>query len=75
MGLNQYKTAIEINGFTTIDAIYTDTEVANIISAIENTEARSQTFRKSDDLFAIRQFLKEYLLPLRYFLIRGLRVL
>jgi ectoine hydroxylase-related dioxygenase (phytanoyl-CoA dioxygenase family) len=59
MGLNQYKREIEINGFTTIDAIYTDTEVANIISAIENTEARSETFRISDDLFAIRQFLKE----------------
>ena len=56
MGLNQYKTEIEINGFTTIDAIYTDTEIANFISAIENTEARSETFRKSDDLFAIRQF-------------------
>jgi ectoine hydroxylase-related dioxygenase (phytanoyl-CoA dioxygenase family) len=59
MTWNQYKTQVEANGFSIIDAIYTDTEVANIISAIENTEARSETFRKSAELFAIRQFLKE----------------
>jgi len=59
MAAGQYKTEIEINGFTTIDAIYTDGEVADIVSVIENTEYRGETFRQSADLFAIRQFLKE----------------
>ena len=54
----------EINneGFTIIDNVYTENEIENLISLIENvTENNNEktTFRKSEDLFAIRQFHKE----------------
>jgi ectoine hydroxylase-related dioxygenase (phytanoyl-CoA dioxygenase family) len=56
--LNQIST----NGFTIINQVYTESEIEKLISLIENrTESNSEnaTFRKSRDLFAIRQFHKE----------------
>lgn len=57
-----YSKEINSEGFAIIDAIYSDNEIEKIISEIEkvtlNTTDNS-TFRKSDDLFAIRQFHKE----------------
>ena len=54
----------EINseGFAIIDKVYSENEIAKIISEIEKvteSETENSTFRKSEDLFAIRQFLKE----------------
>lgn len=57
-----YSKEINSEGFAIIEAIYSDSEVEKIISEIEKvTQARTDnaTFRKSDDLFAIRQFHKE----------------
>jgi ectoine hydroxylase-related dioxygenase (phytanoyl-CoA dioxygenase family) len=57
-----YSKEINSEGFAIIEAIYSDSEVEKIISEIENvTQATTDnaTFRKSDDLFAIRQFHKE----------------
>lgn len=48
-----------INGFATIDNIYTTDEVENILRQISQATTDKETFRKSKDLFAIRQFLKE----------------
>lgn len=48
-----------INGFTTIDNIYTTDEIKTILQQINQTNTDKETFRKSADLFAIRQFLKE----------------
>ncbi|WP_317047383.1 C2 domain-containing protein [Flavobacterium hydrophilum] len=53
---------INSNGFTIINQIYTETEIEKLISLIENrTESNPENciFRKSQDLFAIRQFHKE----------------
>jgi ectoine hydroxylase-related dioxygenase (phytanoyl-CoA dioxygenase family) len=47
------------NGFVIINDIYSFTEVEKILSVIENTNSDNETFRKKNDLFAIRQFLKE----------------
>ncbi|MES2274885.1 MAG: phytanoyl-CoA dioxygenase family protein [Bacteroidota bacterium] len=47
------------NGFTIIDAIYTQEEIRNIIEQIEQVNSDKPTFRVSNDLFAIRQFLRE----------------
>lgn len=47
------------NGFTTISDIYSDDEVGQILAIIEQVDKSKETFRKSADLFAIRQFLKE----------------
>jgi ectoine hydroxylase-related dioxygenase (phytanoyl-CoA dioxygenase family) len=47
------------NGFTTLDSVYTTEEVENILLRINQTNTNRETFRKSRDLFAIRQFLRE----------------
>ena len=59
MTFTKYKTEVENKGFAVINSVYTDDELARIISVIENIEVSGDTFRKSADLFAIRQFLKE----------------
>ncbi|QNR84867.1 phytanoyl-CoA dioxygenase family protein [Pedobacter riviphilus] len=46
-------------GFSVVDDVFTDQEIENILAAINRADSTKETFRKSDDLFAIRQFLKE----------------
>jgi len=58
------KHIAEINseGFTIINDIYSENEIGKLISLIENStenKTKNATFRKSQDLFAIRQFHKE----------------
>ncbi|MFB9078871.1 phytanoyl-CoA dioxygenase family protein [Flavobacterium procerum] len=58
-----YGTEINSEGFTIINAVYTENEIEKLISLIENkteTDNENPTFRKSQDLFAIRQFHKEF---------------
>ncbi|WP_394776076.1 phytanoyl-CoA dioxygenase family protein [Flavobacterium sp.] len=53
---------INSEGFAIIDNVYSEDEIKKLISLIENiTENKTEnsTFRKSQDLFAIRQFHKE----------------
>lgn len=57
--MNQYKTSIEVNGFAVIENVFSKEQVQKICKAIENANDSGATFRKSADLFAIRQFLKE----------------
>ncbi|MES2108782.1 MAG: phytanoyl-CoA dioxygenase family protein [Bacteroidota bacterium] len=47
------------NGFTTVSDIYSVDEIHAITCLIEQADQSNKTFRKSEDLFAIRQFLKE----------------
>lgn len=47
------------NGFTIIDHIFYEKEIEEIILTIEQADDDKETFRKSADLFAIRQFFKE----------------
>jgi ectoine hydroxylase-related dioxygenase (phytanoyl-CoA dioxygenase family) len=49
---------ISERGFTVIEGIYTDVEVDDIIASIDETYKSNPTIRKTNDLFAIRQFLK-----------------
>lgn len=53
------KDAIADKGFAVIDNCFTKPEVENIIGLINDVKADNINFRKSADLFAIRQFLKE----------------
>ncbi len=46
-------------GFTSIDDVFTSTEINSLALEIEKADKSNATFRKTDDLFAIRQFLKE----------------
>ncbi|MCZ4245354.1 phytanoyl-CoA dioxygenase family protein [Pedobacter punctiformis] len=47
------------DGFTIVDHIYNDQEIGFILDIINKINSDKETFRKSRDLFAIRQFLKE----------------
>lgn len=55
---DQLKQDLTLNGFTNIDRIYSENEIEQIILQIEKGDHSQETFRKSADLFAIRQFLK-----------------
>ncbi len=64
-----YSKEINSEGFAIIDAVYSDNEMEQIVSEIEKVTHNSKdnsTFRKSDDLFAIRQFHKEIPATLSY---------
>ncbi|MHC0446042.1 phytanoyl-CoA dioxygenase family protein [Flavobacterium sp. 3-218] len=57
-----YSNQVDNEGFSIINNVFSENEIENIISLIENKTAANQenaTFRKSQDLFAIRQFHKE----------------
>lgn len=54
-----YKLQLESNGFTTIERIFSDLQIVQILELIDQADTSKRTFRKSADLFAIRQFLKE----------------
>lgn len=51
--------AIKEKGFAIIENVFTSDEVAFIIENIFSASVDRPTFRKANDLFAIRQFLKE----------------
>lgn len=55
----KHKIDIAENGFVTIENVYTDHEIDQIITLINQADQRKAVFRKSTELFAIRQFLKE----------------
>lgn len=57
-----YSTEIEPKGFAIINNVYNENEIEKLISLIENitkNDSDNATFRKSEDLFAIRQFHKQ----------------
>lgn len=55
------KNKQELNelGFSVIENIYSTEEIQAIVYCIDNLDTSKPIFRKSADLFAIRQFLKE----------------
>jgi ectoine hydroxylase-related dioxygenase (phytanoyl-CoA dioxygenase family) len=59
MDLAAKRHEIEEVGFSVIEEVFTDQDIEGILAAINKTDSTKETFRKSDDLFAIRQFLKE----------------
>ncbi len=55
----RHKIELAENGFTIVDNIYAIQEIAQILLTIDQADKTKETFRKSADLFAIRQFLRE----------------
>lgn len=53
------KQEIDEFGFSMVNNIYTEEEIKQILTVIEAANSDKATFRKSEDLFAIRQFLRE----------------
>ena len=62
----KHKDELLKNGFTTINDIYSIDEVDQILATIDIVDKTNETFRKSQDLFAIRQFLNEVPESLKY---------
>jgi len=59
MNLEQHKEIIADKGYSVISNVFSGEEIEKISEVIRNTDPSKDTFRKSEDLFAIRQFLKE----------------
>jgi ectoine hydroxylase-related dioxygenase (phytanoyl-CoA dioxygenase family) len=57
--LTGYKAALSEFGFSTIEGVYSPEAVQKLLRVIDHADSDKATFRKSADLFAIRQFLKE----------------
>ena len=53
------KKLIADEGFTIIERIFTNEEIAAIVIRLENVDTSNEKFRKTADFFAIRQFLAE----------------
>lgn len=53
------KNSLLENGFSIIDSVYSENEIIEISNLISKLDTSNPIFRKSDDLFAIRQFIKE----------------
>ena len=53
------KTEMERKGFCIINNIYSSDEIQSITNLIDTLNTFKPNFRKSEDLFAIRQFIKE----------------
>jgi ectoine hydroxylase-related dioxygenase (phytanoyl-CoA dioxygenase family) len=59
MNLQNHKNQIADKGFSVISDVFSTEEIQKITEVIRNIDTSKETFRKSEDLFAIRQFLKE----------------
>ncbi len=57
--MKKSKPAITDTGFVVIDNVFTEQEVHQMIQVISTLDDSSPTFRKTKDVFAIRQLLKE----------------
>jgi ectoine hydroxylase-related dioxygenase (phytanoyl-CoA dioxygenase family) len=57
--INNHRKAVDETGFTVIENIFTLDEVDQILMCIARADASQVNFRKSADIFAIRQFFKE----------------
>lgn len=57
--LDSHKEEILRKGFTVINTVFSDDEIEKIAETIQKADTSAENFRKSEDLFAVRQFLKE----------------
>lgn len=59
MNVIEHQQQLQQQGFTVVEEVFTAAEVDTLINAIQQADTSNDTFRKTKDLFAIRQFLKE----------------
>ncbi len=58
--LKNYVEEVQSNGYVIVDGVFSSNEIEAIRKEIEReSNSSKETFRKTKDLFAIRQFLKE----------------
>ena len=51
--------SLQEKGYAIIEAVFTPEEIGRMIEEMANVDVERPTFRKTDDLFAVRRFLKE----------------
>jgi ectoine hydroxylase-related dioxygenase (phytanoyl-CoA dioxygenase family) len=56
----KHKDELANKGYTVIDNVFSAEETAEILEAITAADTSKDTFRKTNDLFAVRQFFKEF---------------
>jgi ectoine hydroxylase-related dioxygenase (phytanoyl-CoA dioxygenase family) len=59
ISFHSHKKEIADTGFTIIENVFSETNVDAIIKAINKADTSNPNFRITNDLFAVRQFLKE----------------
>jgi len=59
VNISRHKSQLGNNGFTIIKNVFSDEQIEQLLKLIDQTDISRASFRKSSDLFAIRQFLKE----------------
>lgn len=57
--IDEIKQRFNTNGFAIVNDVFTEAEVDDLISVIDNADSTKSTFRKTADLFAIRRFFQE----------------
>ncbi len=58
-GTHNIKEQLAANGFSIMENVFTPEEMNLMLQAIETVDSNKPSFRKTTDLFAIRQLLKE----------------
>lgn len=53
------KKDLHAKGYAILENIFTEIEIEKLLNVIKLSDKKNSTFRKSEDLFAIRQFLNE----------------
>jgi ectoine hydroxylase-related dioxygenase (phytanoyl-CoA dioxygenase family) len=56
---SSHQQDMETKGYAIINGVFSSAAINALLAAIEQADADKPTFRKTEDLFAIRQFLKE----------------
>src|SRR5690242_13195509 len=67
------KEEIASLGFAIVKDVFADKQIDAILSAIDKADCNKPTFRKTVDLFAIRQFFKEIPEAIPYVFIQPLK--
>lgn len=58
MNFAKNKIELEENGYSVLIDLYSDNEISQILTCLENAEQNEDSFLKTKDLFAIRQLIK-----------------
>ncbi|AWW00776.1 phytanoyl-CoA dioxygenase family protein [Arcticibacterium luteifluviistationis] len=58
MNYERNKIELEENGYSVLMDLYLDHEISQMLACIENAEQNGNSFMKTEDLFAIRQLIK-----------------
>lgn len=59
MNISGIQQSISNKGFAIVENVFSNEEIENLVSIVSSVDTSKPTFRRTNDLFAIRQFFKE----------------